>query len=330
MTTEMTLCDARRLPRAKAGPGRWRDFEATGCRAVAAFPVAQALPYAFDLDAREMVFSLHDDPRVLLAEPFIYTAQRNDLHRIGRIGFDRLDAVYGAAPPAVPPILVFSIGRTGSTLFNRLLACAVVWSVSEPDTISQLALSGDDFTGLATEQRRFLTWHALSPYLALAGSGVCAVKFRSQINAIAGEVALAFPTARHVFMLRGLENWALSTYRTFGIKPVHVAARLKEGLQAIAVLKAAGVTLEIVHYEQVIADPEATLGRIVGPGLQAGPDLSAEIAGVMSKDSQAGTRLERAGVKAAPEGEADWLARFLHLWREVRPAGVIADLQLDY
>lgn len=322
-TAKTAIFRVRKLKGPKRGAQRWRDYEVMGGGEVARFPAKRAVPYAFDLEHDALVFTMHREPAQLLDAPFIYGAQRNGMKRIGRVGFAELDTIYGQPGTDVRPLLIFSIGRTGSTLFNALLRCLVDWSVSEPDPISQLALLPGGLSALPAERQRFLVWHSLSAFFKLAGTDDIAVKFRSQINAIPAEVAGAFPRARYVFMVRERRAWAMSCFRAFGLPPRAAVARLAEGIAAIQILRQSGVDLTVLRYEDILERPVEILGKLARPGLVIDAAFEARVAEVMGRDSQAGTQLDRTRIeRATPEEEAEWLEKFEAHWAKVRPAEV--------
>lgn len=297
------------------------DLEGEAPAEVDALPLDRAVPYCFDFARRQLILTLHDRPLDLLEEPFFYIAQRKAMQEVAYVGFDRLDEVFGTTAPA-QPVMIFSLGRTGSTLLDGLIGTTMRWSLSEPDAISQLALSRLKTAALTAEERRSLYWHSLSPLMNLAGQEGCAVKLRSQVSSAAGEVARAFPEARFVFMVRERKAWARSTFRAFRLPPERVAHRLLEGIKGIAQLRAAGVDLQILRYEDVLKDPAAELRRLVGAHADRVPDFEARVAEVMGRDSQAGSVLERGKITRPPEEEADWVEKFEAHWAKVRPAEV--------
>lgn len=324
----ITLHDAKLVRKLGSRRVGIEDFELGAGVPVTELPPGQALPYAVDMRQRLMQFTLHDDARKLCEAPFVYAAQRDTARRLAQVPFARLDAAFGAWRKAARPVLVLSIGRTGSTLLDALLRVAMPLSVSEPDTMTQLA--GTSRLGHLNDRsiEQLTLWHALSPFLQLAGDDRVAVKFRSQVNLLSPALARVFPNARYVFMLRDPESWALSTYRSFKLPPEGVVGRLLGGINAIDRLTAAGVDLNILRYEELLQDPRAAIERIAGPDPSG--KRAAGISAVMSTDSQAGTHLAgRTSDRTRTEDENAWMGEFLASWQSARPSADIARLKLE-
>ena len=116
-------------------------------------------------------------------------------------------------------MLIFSLGRTGSTLLEKLVGCVTARSISEPDTATQLSANRARLAALPADQRRALIYYSIAPFFQLRIPGGekarCVIKFRSQVSGIAAEFADTFPEARYVFMLRERRAWARSTFRAF-------------------------------------------------------------------------------------------------------------------
>lgn len=294
------------------------------------FPIADALPYCFDMPQQELILSLHENPKVLLSAPFLYVAQRNEMSRIARVPFSALDDYYGKHDPSVRPTFIFSVGRVGSTLLDGLLGCVMPMSVSEPDVTSQLATPMSGFRRLTEDRRDLILWHSLSPFFFLAGHDCVSFKFRSQVNGIAAEFARTFPKAHFVFMLRDRTSWGRSTFRAFRMSPDRVAQRLTHGLKALAELRKAGVLLSVIWYEELISEPENTLRRIIQKDTPFDPLVSAQLANIMTKDSQSGTSLSRERTSFAVRDEDQWLTAFDDEWAKVRSQALIDAAMVDF
>ncbi len=116
-----------------------REFEFTDGVPVRTFPKSLALPFCWDLDAQEMLFTLLLKPQVVLDRPFLYEGQRDLARMIACVPLQKLNRIFGEYDPDAPLTFLMSIGRTGSTLFHSLLKVAVPRSISEPDTLTQVA-----------------------------------------------------------------------------------------------------------------------------------------------------------------------------------------------
>jgi hypothetical protein len=309
------------------------DFETGDAFDLAHLPTACALPYAFDLPARQMLMTLHASLAGVLDHPFLYGAQRDMTRVIARVPVENLPLIYGAPDPGFAPVLVFSIGRTGSTLFKKLIECVTPRAFSEPDTLTQLAESPHTRM-LSPDELSAMLYYAVAPLARVrlpgGADGRCVVKLRSQANGITREVARALPGAKYVFMLRDHIAWARSTFRSFGMSPANVANRLVQALFALKRLMDAHVDLTVVFYEDIVADPHATVARLTGADPDADSALAARIDAVAAADSQRGSGISRARTSQKPEGEDAWMAAFEAEWAERRPARLITKLKLRY
>ena len=195
------------------------DFELGSGFPLGRFPKAAALPFVYDLDQRTLLLTLNLRPHDLLHAPFLYAAQRKRARVVLRVPMTSLPAIYGAPDRQARPVLIFSLGRTGSTLLEKIVGCVTARSISEPDTATYLSANKMRLAALPTEEREAFTHYAIAPFFDLRIPGGetarCVIKFRSQVSGIAAEFAETFPKARFVFMLRERRAWARSTYRAF-------------------------------------------------------------------------------------------------------------------
>ena len=307
------------------------DFRLGPAIPVARLPVALALPYCWDLTTRELYVTLHLRPHAVLEEPFLYGAQRRHARVLARIPFERLDGLFGPPDPSVSPLLIFSIGRTGSTLLDSLVRCVTPRAVSEPDTLTQLAGAGEPFNQLTAERRRQTLWHSISAFTHTeleGGEGaLLSVKMRSQVNGIAAALVDAFPRARHVFMFRDRRDWAKSTFRVFNLPPRRAAGRLLQGIRTYNRLCEAKADVALLWYEEVVADPKGAVARILNRSLT--PEMDARITATMKVDSQAGTGVSRDQAGKGRTEQDAWLAEFEQIWTKLRPTPLLRKHGLD-
>ncbi len=145
--------------------------------------------------------------------PFFYEIQYLRAQRLIAVSYDSLHQLADDLPdPRL--ILVYSIGRCGSTLISRALnEVEGVVSYSEPDLYTQIAVmrfadpSRDDhYTRLLTSCTRILC----------RGEDTFALKFRANVSHIADLLYRAFPDAKSLFLYRHAETWAQSVMSAFG------------------------------------------------------------------------------------------------------------------
>ena len=274
---------------------------------------ANTLPYCADLARERALFTTHDAAGLakLLAAAFMFDEQLETATGALSVPFELLDE--SIPQPAAPPVLVFSPGRTGSTLLVRLLAAAGLACASEPDMLTQLARAHRDaYRLLPAGTREALARACLAQLGHTLGGGVV-VKLRSQCNARPLLLTGAAPGCRVVFMLRGLTGWALSRHRSFLEPPEIVASILRQAIDALDKLAFCGAPFDVLWFETLAADPVAAL-RVCAPGVAFDARL---LAAVMARDSQEGTNLARARVASAPAQDG-FIAQFAREWREAR------------
>lgn len=306
------------------------DFQLGGPVSLGRFPRTAALPYCFDFKARVMISTLHADPDIVIAQPFLHAAQREHAHAIARIPWARLDSVFGPVNGGAKPLLIFSIGRCGSTLVHALLRTLTCRAFSEPDCLTQLAIKRLDYDRLGVRESD-LIWYGLAPLIGenTTQANRCAVKFRARVNALVPQIASLLPTARYIFIFRNADDWARSTHRAFGIKPQAAARLLARSIRAAGHLAKTGVEHEIVRYEELIESPAEVLARIVNPGGGiAGSAQRETIAEIMQRDSQHGTPISRTELHSALD-ETHWMNSFLLEWARVKPRHLLRRLNLE-
>ncbi len=272
------------------------------------------LPYCADLARERALFTTHDRAGLakLLAAAFMFNEQLETATGVLSVPFEHLNDLIAPAP--APPVLVFSPGRTGSTLLVRLLAAAGLACASEPDMLTQLARAPRDAFALllAPGTREALARACLAQLGHTLGGGVI-VKLRSQCNARPLLLTGAAPGCRVVFMLRGVAGWALSRHRSFLEPPEIVASILRQAMDALDKLAFSGAAFDVLWFETLAADPAAAL-RVCAPGLRFDADVLED---VMARDSQAGTMIARELVASAPAQDG-FLAQLARDWVEAR------------
>lgn len=167
--------------------------------------------YCLDEPNRRAIFVQTPDDVDLLETPLYYQAQFEHALRLVAVPYHELEGVIaGEAGPAPPRmVLLYSVGRCGSTLVSRMLAevdgCL---SISEPDAYTQLiqlGISGDKLR----DRLRMVSGCMAMGHRETQPSHV-ALKFRSMAIEHAAVMHDLFPSASMVFMYRD----ALQTTRS--------------------------------------------------------------------------------------------------------------------
>lgn len=169
--------------------------------------------YAFDDLGQNAVF-VETPPGVdLTAAPFYYLAQKQHAGRVYTLPYAEFSALAQTLPDPEHLILLYSVGRCGSTLLCRALgALGDVTTVSEPDTYTHIAgmrpPDGSRDAELTELVRSATRFHAHS-----TSARAVLLKFRSQCIEMADLLHRAFPNADALFLSRDLEGWVRSMGR---------------------------------------------------------------------------------------------------------------------
>lgn len=170
--------------------------------------------------ARDLAVFTDLPPGTDLADsPFAYATQHRLARRVLTLPLDELEAVADLAPPLPRVILIFSIGRCGSTLLSHALNTVPgVWCLSEPDAFSTLILQHYHSRQRSNFPRaqvirliRACTRLQFRPP-ADRQATVFAMKFRSQALFQADLYHQALPDAACLFLYRDALGWANSVY----------------------------------------------------------------------------------------------------------------------
>ena len=175
--------------------------------------------YGLD-QARDLAVFTDLPPGTDLADsPFAYATQHRLARRVLTMSLAELEAVANLAPPLPRVILIFSIGRCGSTLLSHALNTVPgVWCLSEPDAFSTLIMQhyhSRQRSGFPRDQ----TIRLIQACTRLQfrppperQDDVFAIKFRSQALFQADLYHLALPEAACLFLYRDALGWANSVY----------------------------------------------------------------------------------------------------------------------
>ncbi|MFG1900917.1 sulfotransferase [Micromonospora carbonacea] len=288
-------------------------------------------------DEHRLAYFVQTPPGIDLAGgPFLYLDQYRAARRLVTVPYETLHRLADGLPDPARLILVYSVGRCGSTLLSRALGeVAGVRSYSEPDVFTEIALLRHEDPGRDAEYARLI--RSCVRFLGNSGSesggGTLAVKFRASGIQLGDLFHRVFPDARGVFLHRDARPWLESMHQGFTPhlpdpaaqlaflkyvlaqaplimpfvarherQPTPTEAYLLTWLSVLdrhRELRRAGVPLLPVAYEALDADPKATLAAVLAHcGLPA-DDVDAAYA-TFSADSQEGTVLSRASRRSNP------------------------------
>lgn len=162
--------------------------------------------YCLD-DDNQQAFFVQTPPGVdLLRSPFYYMAQYQHAQRVIAVPYDTLHRLADSLPGGAGNlILVYSVGRCGSTLISQSLkAVEGVLSYSEPDVYTQITMlrhrnrrRDEEYLRLIRTCTRILRRDA--PTMAL--------KFRAGGIQLADLFHQLYPDAHNIFLHRHAERW---------------------------------------------------------------------------------------------------------------------------
>lgn len=287
--------------------------------------------YCLDSARRSALFVETAADLDLAQAPFFYQAQYEHALRLYEVPWETLHALADTATfDGGKVVLVYSVGRTGSTLVNAALnALQGVVGIAEPDVFTQL-VALRDFNGSNDEEIGRLVRSCLR-LLCKATAQVSqpagwVVKLRSFGIELGDLFHVQCPGTRNVFLYRDLPSWMQSAGRAFATSEDDLAlrqsvqatlsamvpfvARHVEGQGALLSLSALGahawiatmeryldlhaqgVPMLALRYADIVTAPRAVLQQLIDYCGFAHLDTGPVFA-VLERDSQAGSTLSR-------------------------------------
>jgi hypothetical protein len=139
------------------------------------------------------------------------------------VPFDALGGLAATIPAPRQMILVFNIGRCGTTLVNAMLnEVEGVWSVSEQDVHFDMVMQRASLDTAEVSRLLVPTTRLMFRPPPGRNAHTLAIKFRSQDLFHADRFQRAFPDAAYVFLYRDATSWGRSFWHmmaTFGQAP---------------------------------------------------------------------------------------------------------------
>jgi len=300
--------------------------------------------YSLDLEKREAVFTETPEIIDLETAAFMFRGQFENATHVVTLPFDVFHTLAASFnPDAKNIVFIHSVGRCGSTLISKAFqTLQTVRSLSEPDAFTLIALwkgsqsiSESELQQLTESSLRFCS----KPMRGKQDCTRWAIKFRSQCIEIAALMDKAFPESKHLYLTRDPLSWLESVLRVFvdaekvedpeyielfekgvsGIYPLVRNMLSAEGPMSVSKLwllnwisnketqqacKSKGIRFGEADFSEIKATPRETIERLFN---YCGIDITdwAPIELVLSKDSQAGSSIERSktqrGDRAFPE-----------------------------
>lgn len=247
--------------------------------------------YCLDDDNRQALF-VQTTPGVDLQQsPFFYLAQYRHAQRVIAVPYDTLHRLAENLDDAGDLVLIYSVGRCGSTLISRALSAVDgVLSYSEPDVYTQIGMLRSRNRSREDEYLRLIR---TCTRILRRDASTMALKFRAGGIHLGDLFHRLYPDARNIFIQRHAERWLESmnagftpnqpgpeagpTYTRFLVaqapllkaflrqhrrKPTLTESYTLNWLSVMEkylALRRAGVPFLTVRYEDIQARPRATL-----------------------------------------------------------------------
>jgi len=198
-------------------PGRLEDFRlGQGTPADPGLLVEESgwSLYCLDFAQRNAVFVQLSPEADLADAAFSGAKQFQEARRVGLLPFAALEGISRRVAPPQSLIFIFSMGRCGTTLANRMLnEVEGVWSLSEPDVHFDIAMKRAELDHNEALMLVRAATRLLFRPPARRRSHTMAIKLRGQTLFQAKTFHAAFPDAKNVFMYRDGASWANSNYQ---------------------------------------------------------------------------------------------------------------------
>jgi hypothetical protein len=301
MTARRLIIEAKQrpYPLAVVGPHHFRLRDAGAVDPATVLSPGHSL-YCLLHEKREALFVDTGPDADLSSAAFFYQTQYEAARSLVAVPYDTLHAL--ARQVRVDDrqlIMLFSIGRCGSTLASKAFSAIGVPVWSEPDAFTQLVMLRadgrcDDATlGRLVRSCAQLTFRAAGPQ---------AVKFRSFAIELAELLAGSYPAARVIFLYRQADTWTQSSLRAFSTydpamtgSPSRGQAQPAQGPGQTAVQDRLGLLIPL------LANYRKQLGRLLSP-LES-------LACQWVRQMECAMSLNKAGVTVIPVRFEDLVAR---------------------
>lgn len=169
--------------------------------------------YCYDPESRQALFLKLPDSTDLGSSAFSYITQYERAQKAMLVPFDELKHLAAIAPFPENLVMVYSIGRCGSTLVSKIFAeIPNVWSISEPDALTNLAFQRDLFR--PEDIPDLIRAGIRLSFRPLAGQNIDTfiVKHRSQLLFFLKPMLQSLPQAKNLFLYRDADGWTQSIY----------------------------------------------------------------------------------------------------------------------
>jgi hypothetical protein len=280
-----------------------------------ALPEHSYLPYQYCSETDE--YLMVDTPICAFDQPFLYLAQYDCATHVVSVPRKSLENYLpnlGTSGPCTS-VLIFSIGRCGSTLLSKLLSKIGYFCFSENDVYT--GLFGIENCELRRRVVLETTW-MLNEYSGVPSRDI-AIKMRAGCNVSFADIHSALPEARYVFVTRKLKPWVESYFGKFDVSNENLAEILKCFVESVGLMKKRGLPFSLLRYEDFTRQPGDLL-TVFGRSSADNEAFLLHVPDVLSRDAQEG-----AGICDLLSGAqlAQRCDDFQKFWNKVRPAADI-------
>ncbi|MDJ0572905.1 MAG: sulfotransferase [Pleurocapsa sp. MO_192.B19] len=174
--------------------------------------------YCLDLENQRAIFVETPIDIDLYQPAFYYLAQYEHAQKLIAVPLEELSQLVKNIEPIEQLIVIYSVGRCGSTLLSKVFNQAdTVLSLSEPDIFSQIVglrnpdrSNDEEIAGLLKA-----CIYLLAKPTPQKKSSCCAIKLRSFAIELGDLIYQAFPDAKSIFLYRNAEDVVKSSIRSF-------------------------------------------------------------------------------------------------------------------
>lgn len=228
--------------------------------------------YCLDFERKRALFVKTPPEVPLFDEVFLYQAQHRYATQVFALRYDDLlEAAREQGSPRQKLVLLYSVGRCGSTLLARALQrMDGVFSLSEPDVPTQLA-------GVAKDPGTSALLEAAIDLLCRPPGhkrvSHCVIKLRAQGTALVTTLHRLFPASQAFFLYRNAVDVVRSylrafhplpaSFRDYHDDPVGFFARFwRSRMLHYVKAREQGVPILALRYEDLVGEPGALLAEV--------------------------------------------------------------------
>ena len=235
----------RRKKKSKFGTARIEDFLLGPQTLVKEWDISSYTPYAFD--GKKSIFHLVDTDERVFRHPFFYMGQFQYANTVLSVKMSEVNTKEFNQDRLT---LIFSIGRSGSSLATKLFAALGYAGISECDIFNGMlnARKGKEIINKAIG---LLSSHYLTRDKELV------LKFKTSSNKDVALFMELYPKARYIFLYRNKQDWAQSYISKFKWKSKLLLHTYRQGFECLTKLARSKVNLLILSYKELVENPDA-------------------------------------------------------------------------